>query len=260
MSTKSVHVCLGILVAWMCLAPPQARAYAIVGSPFLPPAGGVYNPGGGIKALFNFVSTFGIFLQIDEPVHHISLSPPDCGGPCVDPRTLAQGEMQTETFASAVRFHITVMDPTMAVLFTTPEMSFNGIEAKTKITRLDSDGPGCRSCLFSNELLELTLDGMIDDMDFTLRLDLTRPSTGNTTITPLDGGLFRIDSFFDVFTELSINGGVGQPCIECGRMVLVGVTPEPSAVGLLGVGLPLLAVFTRRRRNVGVHAVPCGTR
>jgi hypothetical protein len=32
-------------------------------------------------------------------------------------------------------------------------------------------------------------------------------SSGQTTITDLGGGQFKIDSFFDVFTELSLDGG-----------------------------------------------------
>jgi hypothetical protein len=40
-----------------------------------------------------------------------------------------------------------------------------------------------------------------------IRESPTLPSLGQTSITDLGGGLYQIDSFFDVFTELSIDGG-----------------------------------------------------
>ena len=53
------------------------------------------------------------------------------------------------------------------------------------------------------------------------------PSPGRTTITDIGGGLYQIDSFFDVFTELSIDGGAFQPQTNpAGRMDLVPVNPD----------------------------------
>ena len=76
------------------------------------------------------------------------------------------------------------------------------------------------------------------------------PSLGKTSITDLGGGLYKIDSFFDVFTELSIDGGatwtpsVGPPV----HFELGGPVPEPTALGLLG--LSLLGAMRRSRRQV----------
>ena len=39
-----------------------------------------------------------------------------------------------------------------------------------------------------------------------IREDPAQASVGQTTITDLGGGLYHIDSFFDVFTELSVDG------------------------------------------------------
>ena len=50
--------------------------------------------------------------------------------------------------------------------------------------------------------LDLTLGG-----GTLIRESPTRQSLGQTQITDLGGGQFRIDSFFDVFTELSVDGG-----------------------------------------------------
>ena len=68
-------------------------------------------------------------------------------------------------------------------------------------------------------------------------------SFGQTTITDIGGGQYHIDSFFDIFTELSLDGGstwlpsAGSTRIELGPNALQQVVPEPAALGLLGVAL-----------------------
>jgi hypothetical protein len=82
-----------------------------------------------------------------------------------------------------------------------------------------------------------------------IRVDPITPSTGTTTITNLGAGGFQISSFFDVFTDLSLDGGTtwtpssGQTVVE-----LTESTPEPSTAWLLGGGI--LAAVGRRRLKV----------
>ncbi len=57
--------------------------------------------------------------------------------------------------------------------------------------------------VIETELLSLDLTG---GSPFMIRESPSRPSVGQTAITP-DAGGYRIDSFFDVFTELSVDGG-----------------------------------------------------
>ena len=84
-----------------------------------------------------------------------------------------------------------------------------------------------------------TLLGMI-----LVRQDPNRPSTGMTDITDLGGGLYHIDSFFDVFTELSVDGGTRWiPSDGSTHMFLV---PELCSAVLLTIGAA--ALFRRRRR------------
>jgi hypothetical protein len=65
-------------------------------------------------------------------------------------------------------------------------------------------------------------------------------------VDDLGGGLYEIDSFFDVFTELSVNGGAFQPqTSEATRMEL----PEPGQVMMLLSGLPMLYWMARRRNR-----------
>jgi hypothetical protein len=55
---------------------------------------------------------------------------------------------------------------------------------------------------FNTQILQFYLIGGL------LQIRLDGPSTGQTTITDIGGGLFHIDSSFDVFTEFSFDGGV----------------------------------------------------
>ena len=97
----------------------------------------------------------------------------------------------------------------------------------------------------------LSLDAAAFSMpDVLLRVspnpDLT--STGQVTVTDLGGGLWDIDSFFDVYTDLSPDGGQNWlPDLEAvarpgHRLTLL---PEPATLSLLVLGA---ACLLRRRR------------
>jgi len=64
-----------------------------------------------------------------------------------------------------------------------------------------------------------------------------------TTVTPLAGGLFQISSYFDIFFELSTDGGLNWAPSTNGPTHLE-LVPAPGAAALLGLG-GLMA--TRRR-------------
>jgi hypothetical protein len=72
------------------------------------------------------------------------------------------------------------------------------------------------------------------------------PSLGQTQILDKGNGLYHIDSFFDVFTELTFDGGANWlPSIGPTRVNLV---PEPSCVLLAAVALFGTIGFVRRRK------------
>jgi hypothetical protein len=76
---------------------------------------------------------------------------------------------------------------------------------KKKFFRVRIGQPGFT--FYDTEMLELNIvSGLPQDM--LLRESPTLASTGKTAISPAPGGGFIIDSFFDVFTEVSINGGL----------------------------------------------------
>jgi hypothetical protein len=103
---------------------------------------------------------------------------------------------------------------------------------------------------FDTEMLQMDLVGVGPIAGVRVRESPTRASLGRTQIDDLGGGLYRIDSFFDIFTEISLDGG--QNWTEAsGPLRLQGV-PEPSTVvlaSLAGLGIGL-GVWRRKRASM----------
>jgi len=96
--------------------------------------------------------------------------------------------------------------------------------------------------LFDAEIISMSLSGNTPGGLLEVRQDSTRASIGQTDIADLGGGLYHIDSFFDVFTELRMGGGNWIASDSSTHMVL---TPEPCTMALLALG----AVALIRRRK-----------
>ena len=96
--------------------------------------------------------------------------------------------------------------------------------------------------VFAMEVLSLSMNGLLDPTTpFEIRESPTLPSIGTTTLTLQPDGQYRIDSFFDVFTEMSLDGG--QSWVQG-----VGV-PEPAAIWLaVTCGMILWAAPQGRKR------------
>jgi hypothetical protein len=94
---------------------------------------------------------------------------------------------------------------------------------------------------FQTEMLAMNLVGG----GMMVRESPTLPSLGQTSITPG----FTVDSFFDVFTELSLDGGSTWIPQTTGptRVTLMPDVPEPSTAGLLAIGGLAVLVLRRRR-------------
>jgi hypothetical protein len=92
----------------------------------------------------------------------------------------------------------------------------------------------------------LDYTGSILGIPLEFTLDPTSTSTAQITIARLQESppLYRIDSFFDIFSDISIEGGAPIPV---GSFPITGVAaPEPATLALLG--LPLIAIAGLRRR------------
>ena len=103
--------------------------------------------------------------------------------------------------------------------------------------------------IFDVEIISMELFGeatvpLLGPVPILLRESPTLPSMGQTMITDIGGGLYHIDSFFDVFAEVSIDGG--QTWMAATDSVHIELVPEPATLGLLLVGG--LALLRRRRK------------
>jgi hypothetical protein len=87
--------------------------------------------------------------------------------------------------------------------------------------------------------------------DTTIDIYLQCPAApGYTTVQPSGGG-YLITSYFDVQPEISLDGNDWTTADQSGDMVL---SPEPSGLALLGLGVLCLAIKTRRGRKQATRA------
>jgi hypothetical protein len=126
-------------------------------------------------------------------------------------------------------------------------------------------GPANPLGTFDTEMLSMSLTGTVvtpmGPMLVMIRESPSKVSDGVTSITdigppgppvpvgpPEDG--YHIDSFFDVFTEISLDGGttwIPKSGPRATRVHLGGV-PEPSSIMLAGLAMSGLAAIARRRK------------
>jgi len=90
---------------------------------------------------------------------------------------------------------------------------------------------------FQTEILSMSLTGDAvlpggQLLPLAIRESLSQPSPGQVAITDLSNGSFQIDSFFDVFTELSVDGG--QNFIPSNGAARVELARAPELVAVEG--------------------------
>jgi hypothetical protein len=106
-------------------------------------------------------------------------------------------------------------------------------------------GPTDTTGLFATEMVGMSLSGTGPTPPFVMVREGAPPSLGQTRIMDNGDGTYHIDSFFDVFTELSFDGGANWfPSIGPTRVNLV---PEPSSVVLAALALIAAVGYVRRR-------------
>ena len=97
---------------------------------------------------------------------------------------------------------------------------------------------------FDTEMLQMDISGNSTLGSIKFRESPTKQSLGTTTVAG-ESGDYVIDSFFDVFTELSLDGGANWIPQNESQGYHLNAMPEPGTLSLLALGvLP----FLRRRR------------
>jgi hypothetical protein len=102
--------------------------------------------------------------------------------------------------------------------------------------------------VFNTQMLSLDLTGSVSGHSVEIMLDPTLGnSIGQTSITDVGGGQYQITSFFDIFTELSLDGGPFLPQTQATSPSYVTLQnlPEPSSMTLLAISS--LTLLRRRR-------------
>jgi hypothetical protein len=89
---------------------------------------------------------------------------------------------------------------------------------------------GMTTGTFNTQMLSLDLSGVIAGHSVQIELNPAQTTTGQTTIASAGPGLYQISSFFDVFTELSLDGGPFIPQANGPTVVSLGPVPEPSTI------------------------------
>jgi hypothetical protein len=142
----------------------------------------------------------------------------------------SDGDDELETFDCQLR--VTQTFPEAGpILLTGP------VQTRTTDRELSATG------LFATEIVSMSLSGSTTAGTIMIRQDPERTSTGETDITDIGGGLYHIDSFFDVFTELSVDQGSNW--MDCDASTHFFLTPEPATLALFGLGA--LALLRKRR-------------
>jgi hypothetical protein len=115
-------------------------------------------------------------------------------------------------------------------------------------TVAQNKGPTDTTGTFLTEMVAMTLQGEgPTPPSVRVRESPTLQSLGQTRITDIGGGQYHIDSFFDVFTDLSFDGGTNWfPSVGSTRVNLV---PEPSSIVLTAFALIGAAGLGRHRKQ-----------
>ncbi|MFN0051773.1 MAG: PEP-CTERM sorting domain-containing protein [Planctomycetales bacterium] len=132
------------------------------------------------------------------------------------------------------------------------QASFNGgplgsIDLAGSVSVIAFGKAGMTTGSFDTEMVSMSLTGMVGGNPVMIRESPTLASTGHTEIDDIGGGEFHIDSFFDVFVELTLDGG--QTWIPSdGPAHVTAECPEPSTM-VLFTGVALIGFGGRWRRR-----------
>ena len=208
-----------VMLAFVAAAVPVVQASAIQPTPSLPPSTGGYTTGTVCVALgpgvcvaeadlHGFTGTTSIF---------------DSSGQSIDSSITFTADVYTDVggMPGTLIGPVTLVGP-IGILYA----------GRTSDTELGT---------FTSSLTELDLMGAFNGHNIEIILNPNMTSGGPTMVAP-SGGNFQITSFFDVFTELSLDGGPFNPGPP--RTFTLTSIPEPGSITMLALGV--LGVLRRK--------------
>ena len=217
-----------VLLAVLSLLPGLANGGCIEESPDLPPVGDWYQSPDDIHTTYHGIGLLVILSKVEHRGFSNIVYTAIPGG-------------TRETFDSTAVGFASVNGSADTPFTLTGPVTVNLGDGYT---------PGATG-IFNTEMTQLDLTGLVGSTTVMIRESPTLASTGKTTIQDLGSGTYSIDSFFDIFTELSVDGGA--PWIPADASTHVVLTcPEPSTFAMLGFGGIGLALSTYRRRKIAV--------
>ncbi len=212
------------IIGGMVFVTGAAWGAAITLTSSLPPGSGEYRTPAQVHADY----LAGVPVELDNVQHHffINITHPPCGAGC-----------EMDQFDSTVDADLFVNNVSQGHVVLTGQV----------LVRVLGYNVGMPGTPFNTEMLQLNLAGA----GFLVRESPTLQSLGQTEIDDLGDGTFRINSFFDVFTELSLNGGASWIPQSNGptRVSLEEVVPEPATIVLTGIALAGIGFCRRRKRT-----------
>jgi PEP-CTERM motif len=215
---------------WIVLSATgrDARADVITTSPSLPPNVGAYQSAPGALTTFNYGGN-SIVVEL------ISLQP--------------NAATATQDFVSSPGNEIDTFASILSGAVSVNGSAFSQFTLSDPSTRVEEFGRTSSNQLgtFNTQMLNLDLTATVGGTTVEARLDPTNPTTGQTTITNVGGGEFQIHSFFDVFTEISLDHGPFVPQNSGPTVLTLQNTPEPASLTLLGTSIAAFGAFRLRR-------------
>ncbi|MFA5291661.1 MAG: PEP-CTERM sorting domain-containing protein [Phycisphaerae bacterium] len=194
------------------LCASQSIASYVGSSPNLPPLDGQY------VSVDQWHSYYGMGIYIANAVHYgfsASFAPPPVG------------QTDTHLFDSLVDLEVSVDAGATFTPFTVSAPVTVRIQG---VSYIENTGT------YSTEILSMNISGSPLPAGVMLRESPTLSSSGQTIIEDLGGGQYQIESFFDVYTELSIDGGVTW-LPDLYAPVRMELIPEPATISLLTIGI-----------------------
>ncbi len=206
-------LCL-LVFGWVCARESQAGM--IVGDPSLPPVGGQYD-----GDPLSQVANYGAFQATEIRM--------------VNFQNISRATVGADEQLS--------FDVTLTALATAGGGIWVPISFTGPLTAMVFGKAGMTTGTFIAEITSVACTGSIGPVSGIIRESPNLATMGQFSIVDLGGGLYEIDSFFDLYTELSVLGGPFVPDSNGPHhMVLV---PEPATLMLLL--LPAAAMIRKRR-------------